>query len=218
MSHCQGTCCHWPISNLRSCHWPPGKSEGPQLSRSARHRTNTLSTFNVSCWWSNVGCCRKVHTEEEHSSGCVTTLDHEAQQLSWWMCPLLFGHLNGLHMELLPLSYQDSRYGCLCSSLELTLVYLCFDRYHDYSTKSSTNLPEQQIAVSTISHWQLHCLLKIQWNKFRELVPLLTNKDISLKVRGRLYSGCVRSSTAGGQKCVIIVAAALKRQKNNVFM
>jgi len=32
------------------------------------------------------------------------------------------------------------------------------------------------------------------WNKFRQLVPLLTNKDISLKVRGRLYSGCMQSS------------------------
>jgi len=27
-----------------------------------------------------------------------------------------------------------------------------------------------------------------------ELVPLLTYKDISLKVRGRLYSSCVQSS------------------------
>ena len=32
---------------------------------------------------------------------------------------------------------------------------------------------------------------EIGWNKFRQLVPLLTNKDISLKVRGRLYSSCV---------------------------
>jgi len=32
------------------------------------------------------------------------------------------------------------------------------------------------------------------WNKFRQLVPLLTNKDISLTVRGRLYSSCVQSS------------------------
>jgi len=31
-------------------------------------------------------------------------------------------------------------------------------------------------------------------NKFRELVPLLTNRDISLIRRGRLYSSCVRSS------------------------
>jgi len=36
--------------------------------------------------------------------------------------------------------------------------------------------------------------IRIGWNKFRQLVPLLTNKDISLKVRGRLYSGCVQSS------------------------
>jgi len=31
--------------------------------------------------------------------------------------------------------------------------------------------------------------IRIGWNKFRQLVPVLTNKDISLKVRGRLYSG-----------------------------
>ena len=30
------------------------------------------------------------------------------------------------------------------------------------------------------------------WNKFRQLVPLLTNKDVSLIMRGRLYSSCVR--------------------------
>jgi len=36
--------------------------------------------------------------------------------------------------------------------------------------------------------------IRIGWNKFRQLVPLLTNKDLSLKVRGRLYSSCVRSS------------------------
>jgi len=36
--------------------------------------------------------------------------------------------------------------------------------------------------------------IRIGWNKFRQLVPLLTNKDISLKVRGRLYSSCVQSS------------------------
>ena len=37
--------------------------------------------------------------------------------------------------------------------------------------------------------------IRIGWNKFRQLVPLLTNKDISLTVRGRLYSSCVRSET-----------------------
>jgi len=36
--------------------------------------------------------------------------------------------------------------------------------------------------------------IRIGWNKFRQLVPLLTNKDISLTVRGRLYSSCVQNS------------------------
>ena len=29
--------------------------------------------------------------------------------------------------------------------------------------------------------------IQIGWNKFRQLVPLLTNKDISLIIRGRWY-------------------------------
>jgi len=34
----------------------------------------------------------------------------------------------------------------------------------------------------------------------RQLVPLLTNKDISLTVRGRLYSSCVQSSMLHGSE------------------
>jgi len=33
--------------------------------------------------------------------------------------------------------------------------------------------------------------IRIGWNKFRQLVPLLTNKDMSLIMRGRLYSTVV---------------------------
>jgi len=36
--------------------------------------------------------------------------------------------------------------------------------------------------------------VQIGWNKFSQLVPLLTSRDISLIQRGRLYSSCVRSS------------------------
>jgi len=36
--------------------------------------------------------------------------------------------------------------------------------------------------------------IRIGWNKFRQLAPLLTNRDISLIRRGRLYSSCVQSS------------------------
>ena len=35
---------------------------------------------------------------------------------------------------------------------------------------------------------------RIGWNKFRQLVLLLANRNISLIMRGRLYSSCLRSS------------------------
>ena len=46
--------------------------------------------------------------------------------------------------------------------------------------------------------------IRIGWNKFRQLVPLVTNKDISLTVRGRLYSSCVRSSMLHGSETWLI--------------
>ena len=42
--------------------------------------------------------------------------------------------------------------------------------------------------------------IRIGWNKFRQLVPLLTNRDISLIRRGRLYSSCVWSSMLHGSE------------------
>jgi len=42
--------------------------------------------------------------------------------------------------------------------------------------------------------------IRIGWNKFRRLVPLLANKDVSLVMRGRLYSSCVRSSMLHGSE------------------
>ena len=42
--------------------------------------------------------------------------------------------------------------------------------------------------------------IRIGWNKFRQLVPLLTNNDVSLIMRGKLYSSCVRSSMLHGSE------------------
>ena len=42
--------------------------------------------------------------------------------------------------------------------------------------------------------------IRIRWNKFGQLVPLLTSKDVSLIMRGRLYSSCVRSSMLHGSE------------------
>jgi len=42
--------------------------------------------------------------------------------------------------------------------------------------------------------------IRIGWRKFRQLILLLTNKDVSLIMRGRLYSSCVRSSMLHGSE------------------
>ena len=36
--------------------------------------------------------------------------------------------------------------------------------------------------------------IRMQWNKFRQSVTVLTNRDISLISRGRLHSSCMQSS------------------------
>jgi len=42
--------------------------------------------------------------------------------------------------------------------------------------------------------------IRIGWNKCRQFVALLTNKEISLIMRGRLYRSCVRSSMLHGRE------------------
>jgi len=42
--------------------------------------------------------------------------------------------------------------------------------------------------------------IQIGWNKFRQVIPLLTNKDILLIVRERLYSSYLRSSVLHGSE------------------
>jgi len=44
----------------------------------------------------------------------------------------------------------------------------------------------------------VEAIVRIGWNEFRQQVPLLINKDVSLTMRGRLYSSCVRSSMLHG--------------------
>ena len=42
--------------------------------------------------------------------------------------------------------------------------------------------------------------IRIGWNKFRQLVPLLTNREMSLIRRCKLYGSCVRSSMLHGSE------------------
>jgi len=42
--------------------------------------------------------------------------------------------------------------------------------------------------------------IRIGWNKLRQLVLLLTNKDVSLIMRGRLYFSCVHTRVLHGSE------------------
>jgi len=50
------------------------------------------------------------------------------------------------------------------------------------------------------------------WNKFRQLVPLLANKEVLLIMRGRLYSSCVQSSMLHGSETWLV------RKENEVAL
>jgi len=56
------------------------------------------------------------------------------------------------------------------------------------------------LSVDGVADAAVEVRIRIGWNKFRQLVPLLTNKDMSLIMRGKLYSSCVRSSMLHGSE------------------
>ena len=56
------------------------------------------------------------------------------------------------------------------------------------------------LSVDADADAALEARIRNSWNKFRQLVPLITNKDVSLIIRGRLYSSCVRSSMLHGSE------------------
>jgi len=56
------------------------------------------------------------------------------------------------------------------------------------------------LSVDGDDHADVEARIRIGWNKLRQLVPLLTNRDISLIRRGRLYSSCVRSNMLHGSE------------------
>ena len=50
------------------------------------------------------------------------------------------------------------------------------------------------LSVDRDAYAAVETRIRTEWNIFRQLVTLLTNKNISLTVRWRLYSSCVRCS------------------------
>ena len=53
------------------------------------------------------------------------------------------------------------------------------------------------------------------WGKFIRLLPLLTSRHLSLKIRGELYSACVRSAMLYGSETWAITKTSLQRLERN---
>src|SRR6056300_1127346 len=53
------------------------------------------------------------------------------------------------------------------------------------------------------------------WGKFRELIPILTNKHLPLLSRGRVYSTCVRSVMLHGTETWAVSSKNVNRLRRN---
>ena len=55
----------------------------------------------------------------------------------------------------------------------------------------------------------------VAWGKFRRLLPILTSRHLPLKIRGKVFSTCVRSSMLHGSETWAPNAADLQRLRRN---
>ena len=58
---------------------------------------------------------------------------------------------------------------------------------------------DEMLSVDGDADAAMETRLQIRWDKFRQLVQLLTNKDVSLIVGGRLYNSYVQSGMLHGR-------------------
>ena len=56
---------------------------------------------------------------------------------------------------------------------------------------------------------------KCAWGKFRQLLPLLTNRNVPLVTRGRVYSTCVRNVMLHAAETWAMTAVTLSRLRRN---
>uniref|UniRef100_A0A0L8HFH9 Reverse transcriptase domain-containing protein n=1 Tax=Octopus bimaculoides TaxID=37653 RepID=A0A0L8HFH9_OCTBM len=57
--------------------------------------------------------------------------------------------------------------------------------------------------------------IRIAWEKFRELLPLLVTKGLSLRVKGRLYDACVRTAMLHGSETWAVTAEDMHKLARN---
>jgi len=95
------------------------------------------------------------------------------------------------------------------SNYNTVLIYECIIYHHSLPSSTTTHLTVPHPGCTKLELVDKFCYLgdmlsvdgdadaaveariRTGWNKFRQLVLLLTNKDVSLIMRGRMYSSCV---------------------------
>lgn len=56
---------------------------------------------------------------------------------------------------------------------------------------------------------------KVAWGKFRQLLPLLTNRHLPLPTRGRVYSACIRGAMLHASETWAMTADSMNRLRRN---
>jgi len=93
---------------------------------------------------------------------------------------------------------------CLQHAEDLWIVYLVLQA--DIGASANLEVVDKfcylgdMLSVDGDADAAVEARIRIGWNKFRQFVPLLTNRNISLIRIRRLYSSCVRSSMLHGSE------------------
>jgi len=61
-------------------------------------------------------------------------------------------------------------------------------------------LPDDMLSVDSDSDAAVKARVRKGWNTFAQRVTMLTNKDVSLVMTGKLYTGCVHSDMLHGSE------------------
>jgi len=121
-------------------------------------------------------------------------------KIEWWgtgVVICLECGANDLHMvQLMPLPPIISCF----SKIQNGLPFWCWLTQVVLEKKAVKRMYVCMLSVDGDANAAAENRNRIRWNKFRQLVPLLTNNNISLKVRGRLYGSCVWSSMLHGSE------------------
>jgi len=124
-------------------------------------------TIQMNCHPIQINWCPHLHNTHHFYAGCPSW--HNPPNLSWLGTGTKYA---GLHTWWL---------GCTSVDIGVNANLELVNKFCYLGDMFSVD-GDADAAVET--------RIRIGWNKFRQLVTLLTNKDISLIVRGRLYS-CV---------------------------